>query len=314
MRTLVHIAAALLASGPVISGAAPDATPALPTISIDLAALDRTTFEALKAADIYQGLVLRLVNEKVALVSPHEQADFVLRFLSGANEGELRIVASNPAVSRQRVLSLGSLARLNEEAVQLELIHAAVELVRQVQGLTPPRPVKPKPQVQRLRADLTTGALWTGGTTGVLVRLAGTRSVGPAELGLGLAVHRPLSLPASLSVTEWGAFAVVGTGERALGARMRAATGLDLGIWQHRWRYASAGPSDSGAHLDAAALLHGGVAWRLSPSWRTGITAGFLWTSRPHVHRDTGGTLWQAPSFRPFAGFTLTLGSEGENR
>lgn len=308
MRTSSLLAALVLAL-PATSPAL-GATAVLPTISIDLAGLDGPTFERLQAAGIYQGLVLRLVGERVALVSPHEQADFVLRFLPGERAGELRIVAASPAASRERGVPVGPLARLEQEAVQLEVIHAAVELVRQVKALTPPRPPEPAPPVHLLRAEVTAGALWTGGTAGVVTRLAAGRRLGPGELGLALAVHRPLSPARSLAVTEWGAFVVAGTGERPLAPRLRASAGLDLGVWQHRWRYTSAGTSDAGARLDAAVLLHVGAAWRLSPGWRAGVRAGALWTSRSHVHRDAAGTIWNAPSFRPFAGLALAFGSE----
>src|SRR5512147_1623137 len=128
MRALLLLAGAALAVAATSPRAA--TTPLLPTISIDLASLDRPTFEALKAAGVYQGLVLRLVNEKVALVSPREAADFALRFLPGAREGELRIVASSPQATRERSIAIGPPTRLEEEEVQLAVIHAAVELVR----------------------------------------------------------------------------------------------------------------------------------------------------------------------------------------
>jgi hypothetical protein len=311
MPALLALVGVLLAAAPATPApSAPEDGP-LPTIAIDLAGLDRPMFRQLQAAGVYQGLVLRLVNEQIALVSPHEQSDFVLRFLAGEREGELRILASSLAVSRERLLAVGPPSRLDEEAVQLELLHAAVELVRQVRALTPPRP-RGDP-VYRLRIEVGGGALFGGGTTGLLGRVAGARRAGPVELGLALAVHRPLSLPASLSVVEWGAFGVVGSGERALGRRVRVSAALDLGVWQHRWRYSRAGSSDAGARLDLAGLLHAEAAWRLSPSWRAGLTAGVLGVSRGHRHRDGGGTLWHASSIRPFAGLTLGFGREGES-
>lgn len=313
MRSLlVIVAGALLVALPVASRGADPGRP-LPTVAIDVSALDRPIFEHLESAGIYQGVVLRLVNEKVAIVSPRERADLVLRFLPGARDGELRIVAGDGALSRERVLALGRPARLDEDAVQLEVIHAAVEVVRQLQSSMAARP-RPAEPVQRSRAELTSGVLGTGGSSGLLGRLAVARRAAPVELGAALAVHQPLGLPSALSVTEWGAFAGVGTGERPLGTRVRWAAGLDAGVWQHRWRYAAAGSSDSGARLDLAALLHVGAGWRLSPRWRAGGTLGTLWTSRGHAHRDAAGTLWQTSAVRPLAGLTLAFGGGEESR
>lgn len=317
MRLLPPIlAGALLLALPAASlGAAAQVQP-LPTLAIDLSELDRPTFEHLKNAGLYQGLVLRLVNEKVALVSPRERADLTLSFRPGARDGELRIVAGDGTISRECVLSLGPPARLGEDAVQLEVIHAALDLVRQVQAsrAEPPAPPAAVEPVRRSRAEVTGGVLWTDGAAGWLTRLAGAWRVGPVELGPALAVHRALSLPSTLGVTEWGAFLVAGTGERALSRRVRWAAGIDAGPWQHRWSYAAAGSSDSGARLDLAALLHVGAAWRLLPSWRVGGTVGVLWTSRTHVHRDAAGTVWQTTALRPMAGLTLAVGGGEETR
>jgi len=108
-------------------------------------------------------------------------------------------------------------------------------------------------------------------------------------------------------VTEWGLFGSVGTGERGVGAggRLRLAGGLDLGVWQHRWRYGGEG----GARIDAAAVLHGEATFRLAPAWRLGLGGGLL-VAREREHRTTARVLWRAPALRPYLGLELGFGGE----
>jgi hypothetical protein len=306
MGPLVLLSCALLAG-------APPAPAALPTISIDLAPLDRPTFEALERAGIYQGLVVRLVTERVALVDPKERADLVLR-MERAGPEELLVTATGAGGARSRRVSIRA---LEDEDVRLRLVHVAADLVRQVRELPePPRPTPapasappPAPGPPRLRArlGLEGGLLWSGARPGALVRLAGATPVGPGEVGLGLVLHRP-SPRSGLEVTEWGLFGVAGTGERALGARLRLAAGVDVGLWQHRWSYGGA----SGARLDVAALLHGKATFRLAPAWRLGLAGGLL-VGREREHRTTTQVLWHAPAVRPFAGLELGFGREAGN-
>lgn len=301
MALLHLITAGLLLAGGSTAG------PSLPTLAIDLRPLDRATFEALEQAGIYQGLVIRLVPDRVALVDPKERADILFRMEPGANPQEVLVTASNAAGSRSARVSIRDLER---DDVRLRLLHTSVELVRQVQALAVP--ASPGAPRVRARLELDGGALWSAGKPGALARLAGGIRAGPGELDLGLVLHRPLSSPPDLNVTEWGLFAGVGTGERAVSSRGRVAAGLKLGLWQHRWQW-SGTPEDSGSKLDGAALLHGGVSLRLGTSWRIGLDAGVLWTLHARVHRTSSAELWQAPRLRPFAGLTAGFAHEAGN-
>lgn len=278
--------------------------PSLPTVAIDLRPLDRPTFEALQQAGIYEGVVVRLVHDGVALVDAKERADIVLRMEPGAGPAEVLVTASVAAGSRSRRVSIRNLA---QEEVRLELIHSSVELVRQVQAL--PRPGAPR---LRARVELDGGVLWSAGSPGVLTRLAGGMRVGPGEVDLGLVVHRPLGLSSGLNVIEWGLLAGVSTGELPVGSRGLVAAGLDLGVWQHRWTWS--GPSaDSGSRFDGAALLHGEAALRLGAHWRVGLGAGALFTLHERAHRTPSEQLWKAPRVRPFAGLLVGFGHEVGN-
>jgi hypothetical protein len=281
------------------------------TIAIDLGALDRPTFERLESAGIYQALVLRLVGESVALVDPRGRADYKLRFESSAPSGELRLSAAGPGGARSRSLDIRS---LDQDAVRLQVVHAAIELVRQVRALAPPPPPPAaRPELARLstRVELTAGGLSSGGSAGLVVRVAGMRRLGPVDVGVSGWLHRPVPMPSHLAFTEWGAFAVLGTGERALGPRLRVSAALELGVRSQQFSYTGPDGRDKGSRLDPAAALQGGVAWRLAPSWRAGLAVGVL-VSRGRSHQDSTGQLFRTPALRPFGGLTLAFGREGE--
>lgn len=302
MWTLLIIAVCSLAPE---SGAGPH------SVALDMRALDRDTFARLEATGLYKSLLVRLVSERFAVVDATETADIVVRF-ERPNGTSIAITASTSFSVRQTIISL---ADLESEQARIGIIHATLGLIADIEAdlLKPVQvpavlPIPESSPALPIVAHAAALALLSGGKVGILLAAAASAKWKLWQPTLGMLLHEPLMLPQTLSVTEWGAYAGVGSSGSVLAPWLTLDGVLALGIWQQRFSYAdSAGNTGQGSSLDPMLLGRVGLCAILNPRWSVGAYVGGLATLHEHQYRTVTTVLWRAPQLRPFGGFGLTL-------
>ena len=120
------------------------ASSALTTVSVDMSAIDRATYDSMQASGLYKSLLVRLVGDNLAFVNTGGAADIQVA-LSRPVGARLRIVVTTKLGSHETVVPY--FGARNAEQAQLDVIHATLDLVRQARAalLTPPVLAAPPP-------------------------------------------------------------------------------------------------------------------------------------------------------------------------
>jgi hypothetical protein len=316
--------AALLASASLLL-----AEPSLhtPTVKVDLTALAADMTNRPWLATLYRGLLVRIVEEGMAVVGSGSTADISLRLLPSEVP---RVHVRVDYGCRQREAEL-SLAGLAEDAVVLSLLHRSIELLRvarealaggdvacaEAQAAAPtaqtetPRPLEAE-RTARRRFDVSAGVqgTWSPGQHGLVYDLSA--DFGPRD-GWGwvgdVLFYHPLGADARLHIVEWSCQAGVRHRWTIGPSRYRWDNQAMFGYWQHRYAFAEpGGTSDQGTRNDAALTLRTGVLASIAAGGEVGLYAGAIALSEARVHRDGTRTLWKATLVRATMGLSLSYG------
>ena len=287
----------------ILSAAVPGETLPPPSVALDMRALDSRSYERIEATGLYKSLLVRLLAEQLAVVDTGQKADVVIRFeLEG--DSSLLLTAHTAAGEHQRRVGLSEIER---DEAQWAVIHAVVALVRaSLEVGTPPPTASSGMRVPKLGAALSGGILWSSRNVGAITGLSAIAGWDFLYLTLGAVLHQPAGLPRELEITEWAAYAGLGTA-RQLGPEWLTARGsLAFGLLQTRSSYADAqGAADHGSQFNPLALARVELSATLASSWSVGVEVGMFSTLYEQQHRTATTLLWRAPHFRPLVGLTI---------
>jgi len=291
-----------------------------PTVGVDLTTLEIKTYEELDGLSLEKRMVLRLVQEGFAAVTPAQGPD-VLVTIRRTPEG-LRIEARGPLGARERTIPLRGDPL---EELHLEIVHRVLGLVRlSLAPMTPPtspsstsvvagapterlpRDRVPREKRRRWRMEPSAGvdALWRSSGPDLLVRLGFRLGQSP-----GLGGHLSLGLSPSsgegIDVQEWQVQAGVGY-RLALSARFDLEGGVLLGVVVHRYDVNLPDARDAGSAvtdflgalpvvLTYCPFSHVGIALRVAP--------GVAGASQRHLLNSR--VLWERGSLRLETGLAL---------
>jgi len=282
------------------------------TLAIDVSALDPDTFARLGIADVYKGLLVRAVDEDLAVVALDQHADIRLTVDSSASSLRLRAVTAS--ASREELVELDGVApdvaHMHTQQVAAALLRWARDRVpAPLSADTPPAVVTIIRAAPRGRVDLYLG----GGTIAdrhgglISIRLGGRAMLGArVALGLDLARSTPTGLPAPLHVSEWQAAASV---RYRLGARPRALTwdvGIGLGVGLHRYDFAGT-RGDAGDVFEPIALLTTRAHWHATRTVGLTLELGLQLQPRARRHEVDGQTVYESSPMRGLAALVVAV-------
>jgi len=291
----------------------PSTAPVVPlhTVAVDLSQLDRRSYDSLQASGLFKSLLVRLVEDDLAFVDASDRADIVVRLLH-QKRGVLTIVVHTREGTRSRQAEF---TQPDDERAHLELIHLALELVREARTDLPPASLAPghvTGTADASRGEIRTqggaASLWSGRNQGLLAEVEASVRRGIIALDVSVDLHQAFGLPHTLSVWEWGVFIGART-THSLGVPwLTGFAGLNVGLWQQLYRYADGtSPPEQNSRFDLAGIARIGMEVEVSAWCRLGMQGGTLVTLHDVVHRTQTIVLWEAPHVRPFVGVVGTL-------
>ncbi|MFC1611098.1 hypothetical protein ACFL6C_09070 [Myxococcota bacterium] len=304
------------------------------TVSVDISRVDRKVFDRLGLEGIYKSLLIRLMQEDVAVVDVRREADIALELnLSGREILKISIEAGGLSDAVNLPLVDGQ-----HHNLRYAIIHRSVELFRlarshllsTAQRRSIPLPVagpetteesplessresraKPLPGAGELRqsnASLGLLGTWRSGQQGLFLDLS-TCLTGAEHLSWcgSLILHAPLGIDSDdLSILEWGLRGGVSWRTPLLGEWLFWDSLLMAGVWSHHYWFEGLAATDSGHRLDPAVTVGTGLSFRITPNLEARCAGGVLWTFTDRVHKIGGTKLWRSTEVRGLFGVGLT--------